>query len=1208
MAYQQQPHDNYSQQQYYNQGPPPQGRQPPGHNNQQYNDQYDNYGYDQAYDQEYDQAQYGQWYDSYHGYHGQQKQQQQQHAGWDNGHGDANGHTSPPRQQRYEEGDARNWQMSPPQDRQPPPRQQYGQEPMNDNGRMGRSDPRGQNNGHRQNREHVQPASKPPRRGRAQLSPISPVVLSQDNPFPTFPTPKAAAAKQKPKPAPVSMDEAMSMMNLGSQDDNKGKQRVPERQRGQQQVRGRDQRHPPQGRGHQGRGQEYSRDPRQGQNQGPPGREQDYDPSQGEYGPNRGDYGPSRGHYGTAKGGYGPRRGDYGPSEGDYGPNQEYLPQGRGPPWRAQGYGPNSTLEENRSPPRRSQDHGPNAEYVQNQGRHEVAQAYSLDLRQDSGHFEGGNNYGQHHQTDSRYGPSKPSLMLSETAGAPSHRQQFDPASLPQPSFEPHMQRAHTMPQNTNGAMGGGGFDFQWAEPGSAAGYHGPESPAYLPQRPSTASGSRQVGSFGSQSDHRAPPRQQVAPVPQQQQYSQEEGLDTFYDDYYGDDAPPNRGSKASIDMPNFDAIQESGTRHRRGFSIENHLSPTSVALPAQGITQATAGQYQALPPPNQSFQQQAARSRSQPDLHGQYQEGAVYEMAGDVPKIPQLPRSNTNFSVPNGLPSDPRGRGGPPQRGMPPNAASGRGPPPGQGYPGPGSAPQNPDPRYGRPPLPIQRGFSDASQWSDPGPHGMRNPTPMQGTPIQRPGTTAPTPQRYPSDPLHQRPGTAQPQRNNPDALPAHPVPVRPGLVQQQQEPTPSPPPSRPPPVRQYITDPNTIGYANQQSLPAPSQQRASVAHPVTHDELNRLRNTWKANPADHTTGLKLAKRLVEAATVLADEGGKADTRTKNKNREKFIFEAHKTVKKLVSSGSTEAMFYLADAYGRGGLGLQVDTKEAFTLYQGAAKAGHAAAAYRTAVCCEMGHEEGGGTKKDPLKAVQWYRRAAALGDTPALYKMGMILLKGLLGQQKNIGEAINMLKRAADRADEENPHALHELGLLYEAQTGNERIIRDESYALSLFKQAAELGYKFSQFRLGEAYEYGLLGLPIDARSSIAWYTRAAAQEEHQSELALSGWYLTGVQGILEQSDTEAYLWARKAACAEPPLAKALFAMGYFTEVGIGCPRSLDEAKRWYGRAAAYKFPKAQERLEELKRGGTRAQKNRERLSRTNQTQHEQENCVVM
>jgi hypothetical protein len=44
-----------------------------------------------------------------------------------------------------------------------------------------------------------------------------------------------------------------------------------------------------------------------------------------------------------------------------------------------------------------------------------------------------------------------------------------------------------------------------------------------------------------------------------------------------------------------------------------------------------------------------------------------------------------------------------------------------------------------------------------------------------------------------------------------------------------------------------------------------------------------------------------------------------------------------------------------------------------------------------------------------------------------------------------------------------------------------------------------------------------------------------------------------------------------------------------------------------AAYKFPKAQERLEELKRGGSKVQMKRERLSRTDQKQQE-ENCTVM
>ena len=126
----------------------------------------------------------------------------------------------------------------------------------------------------------------------------------------------------------------------------------------------------------------------------------------------------------------------------------------------------------------------------------------------------------------------------------------------------------------------------------------------------------------------------------------------------------------------------------------------------------------------------------------------------------------------------------------------------------------------------------------------------------------------------------------------------------------------------------------------------------------------------------------------------------------------------------------------------------------------------------------------------------------------------------------------------------------------------MRDERHSAELFQRAAQLGYKFSQFRLGAAHEYGALGLPVDARQSIAWYSRAAAQEEHQSELALSGWYLTGSEGVVAQSDTEAYLWARKAASAG--LAKAEYAMGYFTETGIGAPADLEAAKRWYWKAA--------------------------------------------
>ena len=67
-------------------------------------------------------------------------------------------------------------------------------------------------------------------------------------------------------------------------------------------------------------------------------------------------------------------------------------------------------------------------------------------------------------------------------------------------------------------------------------------------------------------------------------------------------------------------------------------------------------------------------------------------------------------------------------------------------------------------------------------------------------------------------------------------------------------------------------------------------------------------------------------------------------------------------------------------------------------------------------------------------------------------------------------------------------------------------------------------------------------------------AAQQNHRDAcFALTAWYLVGSPGVLPQSDTEAYLWARRAA--EAGLVKAMYAVGYFLEVGIGTPSDMKE-----------------------------------------------------
>ncbi|KAI9003705.1 hypothetical protein BC832DRAFT_532239 [Gaertneriomyces semiglobifer] len=326
-----------------------------------------------------------------------------------------------------------------------------------------------------------------------------------------------------------------------------------------------------------------------------------------------------------------------------------------------------------------------------------------------------------------------------------------------------------------------------------------------------------------------------------------------------------------------------------------------------------------------------------------------------------------------------------------------------------------------------------------------------------------------------------------------------------------------------------------------------------------------------DPKTQLDFAAHLISTADGMDCIDTDEDPKKAKKARDTLYSEALKWVKKLATNGGLgktgfpDAQFFLAECYGNGSLQLTIDHDRAFNLYVQASKQGHPAATYRTAVCYEVG----AGTKRDANRALTYYRKAAALGDTAAMYKLGMILMNGFLGQAKNPREGVTWLKRAAQQADESTPHALHELAILYEGTQGDpstQVVIPDPTHAHELYLRAAQLGYAPSQYKLGLCYEYGLLNLPVDPRRSIAWYTRAAEQQEPEAELALSGWYLTGAEGVLQQSDREAYLWARKAA--DKGLAKAEFAVGYYYEKGIGTDGGMsdyEEARRWYLRAAA-------------------------------------------
>ncbi|KAI9270669.1 hypothetical protein BDA99DRAFT_502400 [Phascolomyces articulosus] len=367
---------------------------------------------------------------------------------------------------------------------------------------------------------------------------------------------------------------------------------------------------------------------------------------------------------------------------------------------------------------------------------------------------------------------------------------------------------------------------------------------------------------------------------------------------------------------------------------------------------------------------------------------------------------------------------------------------------------------------------------------------------------------------------------------------------------------------------------------------------------------------------------------------------------------EAYRLLKRLTQYRghvASEAHYLLAKWHGFR------NPDQAFSMYTQASKQNHREATYRTAVC----HELGLGTHQDFQRAFVFYRKAAHLGHPESMYKLGIVLMEGQLDQTIHKREAISWLQRAAETNS--IPLAQHTLAMIQltpaasssllstknnntirhhpknisnHSTTTNDTglIIEDYPYAIGLLYDAAREGFAPSQVKLAECFELGLFVHP-DMDLALYWYTKAAESGNNaEAALALSGIYLTGFGQQLEQSDHQAYLWARKAAFIASnmyrqygahrwTLAKAYFMVGYYTEYGIGIRHPIEKKEieeqqsnneeeqdildpiKWYKRAADLGHAAACKRVTSLS-SNIVPEKKRQTKSNNNNNNR----CIVM
>lgn len=204
---------------------------------------------------------------------------------------------------------------------------------------------------------------------------------------------------------------------------------------------------------------------------------------------------------------------------------------------------------------------------------------------------------------------------------------------------------------------------------------------------------------------------------------------------------------------------------------------------------------------------------------------------------------------------------------------------------------------------------------------------------------------------------------------------------------------------------------------------------------------------------------------------------------RDDLVKEAIGLLKRLADRGHASSQYFLADCFANG-IGTpknKQDFDRAYPLFVLSAKHGHPDAAYRAGTCCENGW----GCRREAAKALGFFRKAGAAQHPGAMYRLGIAELNGELGLSKRPKEGVKWLKRSAEHATAEFPHALHELALLHERGIDNVLFV-DHDYSIELLAQSAELGYAPSAYRLGECYEYGKMGCPQDAALSIHYYVR--------------------------------------------------------------------------------------------------------------------------
>ncbi|GES91151.1 kinase-like domain-containing protein [Rhizophagus clarus] len=219
-----------------------------------------------------------------------------------------------------------------------------------------------------------------------------------------------------------------------------------------------------------------------------------------------------------------------------------------------------------------------------------------------------------------------------------------------------------------------------------------------------------------------------------------------------------------------------------------------------------------------------------------------------------------------------------------------------------------------------------------------------------------------------------------------------------------------------------------------------------------------------------------------------------------------------LLRNQTSSNFIYLLGHLNYYGIGIVINKKNAFKLYQKAAELENDVSQFELANM----YIDGDGCDEDYDKAFELSKKLAKKEYPCGLNLLGYCYEHGI-GTEFSEQKAFELYEKVAEL---KNLSGICNLGICYENGIGTEI---DEEKAFELYQVAADLGYSYGINNLGCCYSYGI-GTDFDDEKAFELYQKAANLENEHAQFNLAIMYEHG-KGV-EKNIKQAVYWLKKCA----------------------------------------------------------------------------------